>query len=358
MTAWLSPFPLAADLEDGLSSIGWWRWQGDPQSPPSELCWLYDTPDRLLALTGLAPSALEAGYRQLLDAPAGTRCVAIARLLKPADQPPEPLDPVCAALTQLFIAQQPGLLDAYLDLELKADLLGGEPDSGYQRRLIHSWSSTSVCERWREISEERAREAQQSIAALQAEVETLRTQEGEAREEAELTLLQLHQVQEELEVVFLADREKQKQLDELRANTTELDQLRADLAAVTGELEASNLELAGLRTQETEAREEAELTLLQLHQVQEELEVVFLADREKQKQLDELKANTTELDTLRAQEAEAREEAELTLLQLHQVQEELEHYFLLARGKEQQLQRYSALQRRSDQLLSRVAISS
>ena len=306
MTAWLSPFPLAADVEDGLSSIGWRRWQGDPQSPPLELCWLYDTPDRLLALTGLAPSALEAGYRQLLDAPAGTRCVAIARLLKPADQPPEPLDPVCAALTQLFIAQRPGLLDAYLDLELKADLLGGHPDSGYQRRLAQSWNSTTVCERWREIGEEPAREAQQTIGVLQGEVDDLRNQEAQAREEAELALLQLHQVQEELEVVFLADREKQKQLDELQANTAEVDQLRADLAAVTGELEASNLELAGLRTQETEAREEAELTLLQLHQVQEELE----------------------------------------------------HYFLLARGQAQQLQRYSALQRRSDQLLSRVAISS
>ena len=143
--AWLSPFPLAAALEDRLRSIGWRRWQGDPKSPPSDLCWLYDTPDRLLALTGLAPSALEAGYRQLLDTPAGTRCLAIGRLLKQADQPPEVLDPVCAALTQFFIVQQPGLLDAYLDLELKADLLGDQPDSGYQRRLIHSWSATIVC---------------------------------------------------------------------------------------------------------------------------------------------------------------------------------------------------------------------
>ena len=32
---------------------------------------------------------------------------------------------------------------------------------------------------------------------------------------------------------------------------------------------------------------------------------------------------------------EAREEAELTLLQLHQVQEELEHYFLKSRGADQ-----------------------
>ena len=69
----------------------------------------------------------------------------------------------------------------------------------------------------------------------------------------------------------------------------------------------------------------------------------------------ELEASNLELAGLRTQEAEAREEAELTLLQLHQVQEELEHYFLLARGQAQQLQRYGALQRRSDQLLCRVS---
>ena len=47
-----------------------------------------------------------------------------------------------------------------------------------------------------------------------------------------------------------------------------------------------------------------------------------------------MKAGLTGRD---AELAEAREEAELTLLQLHQVQEELEHYFLLARGQKQLL---------------------
>ena len=47
--------------------------------------------------------------------------------------------------------------------------------------------------------------------------------------------------------------------------------------------------------------------------------------------------NTAELDSLREQLTDAREEAELTLLQLHQVQEELEHYFLESRDLQQKL---------------------
>ena len=61
-----------------------------------------------------------------------------------------------------------------------------------------------------------------------------------------------------------------------------------------------------------------------------------------------------QLEALTTAEQEAREEAELTLLQLHQVQEELEHYFLLSRGQSQQLERYNQLQRRSQRLLAKA----
>lgn len=44
-----------------------------------------------------------------------------------------------------------------------------------------------------------------------------------------------------------------------------------------------------------------------------------------------------ELEQLQAECTDAREEAELTLLQLHQVQEELEHYFLLSQDLQQKL---------------------
>jgi len=48
-------------------------------------------------------------------------------------------------------------------------------------------------------------------------------------------------------------------------------------------------------------------------------------------------APSPSLEALEAELADAREEAELILLQLHQVQEELEHYFLLSRDLQQQL---------------------
>jgi len=49
-------------------------------------------------------------------------------------------------------------------------------------------------------------------------------------------------------------------------------------------------------------------------------------------------APSPSLEALEAELADAREEAELILLQLHQVQEELEHYFLLSRDLQQQLE--------------------
>ena len=48
-----------------------------------------------------------------------------------------------------------------------------------------------------------------------------------------------------------------------------------------------------------------------------------------------------QLKAAQAETKDAREEAELTMLQLHQVQEELEHYFLDSRSKEELLQQYN-----------------
>ena len=49
-----------------------------------------------------------------------------------------------------------------------------------------------------------------------------------------------------------------------------------------------------------------------------------------------------ERDAAQAESADAKEEAELILLQLHQVQEELEHYFLLSQDLQQQLDQAAA----------------
>ena len=58
-----------------------------------------------------------------------------------------------------------------------------------------------------------------------------------------------------------------------------------------------------------------------------------------------------ETPSLEQQVQEAREEAELTLEQLHLVQEELEHYFLAHQEAETKLQRYQQEQQRAEALI-------
>ena len=120
----------------------------------------------------------------------------------------------------------------------------------------------------------------------------------------------------------------------LTAGSTELDERpeQAELSELRKQLQARDSELK-------DAQEEAELTLLQLHQVQEELEKLFLQNQaQAQAQAQARDSESNELNDLRkqlqARDSElkdAQEEAELTLLQLHQVQEELEYYFLESR---------------------------
>ena len=273
MPAWLSPFPLSAATLDQLQQAGYTAWEGVLGDLPADGVLLYDTPDRCF---GLGPEVLRDGYQQLQHVSAQRRVVSICRLL---DLEPY-AGPLETALTFALIQAAPDLLEAYLDLELKADLLGGEPDVAYRRRLAANLQPGQLLAAWQEL---------QNPSVSEAQLEALTTAEQEAREEAELTLLQLHQVQEELEEVFLADREKAAELERLKQQLADGEALQAKLSSLT------------------------------------------------------------------SAEEEAREEAELTLLQLHQVQEELEHYFLLSRGQSQQLERYNQLQRRSQRLLAKVA---
>lgn len=240
MPAWLSPFPIPDAVADHLQQAGWTPWLGSVADLPDDGVLLYDTPDRCF---GLELDQLLHGYQQLLRVSSGHRLIAIWRLLE--------LDPLAGALetalTLALLNARPELLEAYLDLELKADLLGGDPDVAYRRRLSGSIQADTLVQAWRSVQTD-------SSAGLK-ELHSTTKVEQDAREEAELTLLQLHQVQEEQGAVSLADR-------------------------------AGAIELEQLKQQVQEAREEAELTLLQLHQVQEELEHYFLLSRGKDAQLE------------------------------------------------------------------------
>ena len=312
---------------------------------------LYDPPDRLLATTDLEGSALLDGYRTLLAAPATSPRLTVWRLaaldagqlgkilsgdsppgLSADLSPPEP-EPLAALVTAAVCRSVPGLLDAYLDIELQALLGGGEPDSAYVRRLQSRISSEGLLQAWRspgalahQVADLREQlvqsnglleDNQKALAEANRKLEQQDTSLREAWEGAELTLLHLHQVQEELESYFL------------RLSTNE--------KLVASQAEA--LQQAEATAQEQAARLEAlEAEVLQISRERDEAV-------HGRNQLIEAREN---------QLSEAREEAELTLLQLHQVQEELEHYFMRSLASDQLVQTQFEQLQRAQRLMLRL----
>jgi chromosome segregation ATPase len=129
-----------------------------------------------------------------------------------------------------------------------------------------------------------------TLNTLQQQLKDAQSETKDAREEAELTLLQLHQVQEELEQIFLADQAKQEQIKnfdaKLKDAQSQSQQSQQQLKNTQAESQKLQQQLKDAQSETKDAREEAELTLLQLHQVQEELEHYFLLSREQNALLD------------------------------------------------------------------------
>jgi hypothetical protein len=430
MRYWVTPFQLSATALSTLNEAGLQPWPAEGWSalPDAESLLLYDSPDRLIAMVGSASEtesltalSLLQGYRRLLDwsKRPGQPLLAISQLQRlgpqalrswfedgddasPSPVSPLPIPPLLASVCLSLLVDEPALLDCYHDLELRATLLGRDPDLRYRERLLQAGQQGDAllqvfCANQR---------LQAASAELEKRLASRDTELRAAREAAERSLLQLHQVQEELELCFLADAEKQRQLEagvrdleELRrskadqeshheeskaalerAHEAELQVLRLQFETRLAELEQR---LAGRDTELREARETAETTLLQLHQqVQEERDRHSMAEGEKQRQLEagvrdleelrriktaqessyelaksaQASAHEQELEALRqrlepqlaeleqrlisrdTELREAREAAEQSFLQLHQVLEELEHYFLADAEKQRQLE--------------------
>ena len=286
---WYAPFPLAPSLQKCL--IGADLHPGTPGEDTIDL-WIYDSPDRLLDLW--LQDASSHSFEQLLDnyfslarRPEEGRLISSWRLghLEPtalkswlmgresalvalAAAAPEPLPAIPALQAQLvlrLLEEAPNLLDVYLDLELQAELVGQPADSSYLERLHGACPPKALLASCRELY------------ATSHQIEGLTAMLAEAREEAELTLLQLHQVQEELEQVFLKSKNQEEQL---LSQAESIEGITATTQLAQGERDALISEREGLTAMLAEAREEAELTLLQLHQVQEELEHYFLLSRD------------------------------------------------------------------------------
>lgn len=335
MRYWFTPFPLSAKVYSYLAASGLQPWHGgDSSLPDADALLLYDSPDQLIAMAGTGPDMVEfsalmlvQGYRRLLgwSGRTGQPLLAISQLQRLGPQAfrawcatgdipsphlvqPLPILPLLASVTLSLLEAEPALLDCYSDLELRAVLLGRDPDTQYYERLRQAVLEPEVLLQAFLTSQSglaAAAELEQRLASMDIELK-------EAKEAAELSLLQLHQVQEELEHYFLADNEKQRQLE---VGTRKFEELRRTNAA---QVTAHELELKALR-------ERLEPRLAELEQ--------RLANRD------------TDLK-------EAREAEELSLLQLQQGQEELELYFLKARASDQLVQaQFVQLQRAQDLML-------
>jgi hypothetical protein len=351
MSHWFSPFPLPEIVVVQLEQAGLEPVTELPVEHEDPVLLLYNTPDRLLATTDLEGAALLDGYRTLLEAPATSPRLTVWRLAAldagqlgkilsgdpppdfSADLPPPEPEPLAALVTTAVCRSVPGLLDAYLDLELQALLGGGEPDCAYLRRLQSRISSEGLLQAWRspgalahlvaDLREQLVQsnvlleDNQKALAEANQELDQLNISLKEAREEAELALLRLHQVQEELNHCILSTSVN----EHLAASQAEALQQ----AEATGQEQAARLEaLEAEVLQISRERDEAVLGRDQLIEAQEN------------------------------QLSEAREEAELTLLQLHQVQEELEHHFLRSLSSDQLVQTQFEQLQRAKRLMFRL----
>jgi DNA repair exonuclease SbcCD ATPase subunit len=414
VTFWFCPFPVSAALESHLQAAGLDAHRDELNSLPSGALLLYPQPHELVGLPGGSsdPEQWLAGYSTVLHHASGHRLVASWRLQATASEAiagwindgsvqasgkPLAIAPLPAVILREVLQSYPQLLEAYLDLELQAELLGGASDSDYIALLRLSSTPQSL------------------LAELQAagsDRQKLAEQVKQSQQKASVTLQELYQTKEELQRVFLSAQEQEQMF------TTQKKKLRKSCDQLQEELTVATSERDKLAEQAKDAQEEAELTLLQLHQVQEELEHIFLTSQEQEQMLNtqrkklrktcdqlkseltavtserdklaeelqqlsarseeqeqmlaskggqlkqanqvcdqlksELTAVTSERDKLAEELQQSQEAGGLTLQQLSQVQSKMNHYFSLSREQQAVIDRQNRL---STQALELAAAS-
>lgn len=359
MPRWYSPWPVPATLEAHLQAAGLLRCHEEAEALAGDGLILYNPPDAVFA-AGVetltlppTPQALLDGYKFVSSFHGRCPLIATWRLQAldtqtihgwiaagtppHVEQPISAPDPLIALMTRALLESHPQLLEAYLDLELSAELFGGTPDTSYVHRLnaaladpqalLQSW--------WQPMSQ--LQTARTEHHALQARAEALEEEKGQWLEEGERRLRHLQQTQQELERLFAVDQEKAQRIEELQAkvdgamNTvaaleTELarhgelrDGLAQEREGLAKEREAALNQVAHLsqqlkeqeealrRAREGEAGLQARAETLeeekgqwvlerqglarQLQHAQQELERIFLADQEKASRIGELQAS-------------------------------------------------------------------
>ena len=153
-------------------------------------------PDELLSIVQTSTNLddMISGYQQLLALSKQHRLISSWRLQacgdiqlqegrpEAQDQPidwPCP-DPLTAITTRHLIDTTPELLNAYLDLELKAELLEGMPDTQYRNRLTAALQANGLIQAWNQHPTNfhiKLAAIQSRLEEAQAEIERLQNQE-------------------------------------------------------------------------------------------------------------------------------------------------------------------------------------
>jgi len=336
MFYWFSPFTLSPDFQQEIAKAGGLLWDSLRDiTDKSKLLLIYQPPHELLDQY----EAMAEGYEKIRKLSNLGNVQNLHRLIcyfSSADTThdpdhfaeaacdislPEP-EPLEALVTLALLRELPAILDAYIDLEMRAELLHASPDTAYFQRLRQATVAKNVISSFISLSDP------SSII--------------QAREEAELNMLELHSIQEELELVHQVERDN---LERIKLADFEIARLSNDLESLSRELEATRAESNGyllanesldstialLSSENTNLKEELfngqqvlsqasqnirvykeklqiifeDLTCrdrdlasarLQLQNVQEQLQALRLADRSK---LDRLQSVDLELEKLR-----------------------------------------------------------
>jgi chromosome segregation ATPase len=349
---------VAATLESHLQAAGLLRCSEQPEALPSDALVLYAPPDVLLAagleslLDPPSPQQLAQEYKRVQSFGGRHTLIAAWRLeaLTPeaisqwlldasplhVDRPfPNP-EPLTALLTKTLLETQPDLLETYLDLELIAELAGGEPDTGYRQRMTQAAGNPQqLLERWW-LPHKQLHSIQQEKAGQVARADALEAVIQQGRQETERHVLELQQLRGRLKRLVGVDQEKTAQIEQLQAAVeTESDKvlvLEADLAQYASERDGARREREAIERErdvmeqqrDAMAGEKAAVTAAMAdlnHQLCQHQQDLGLA-RDREAQL------LARAEALEGENQRACEEAERLLTQLHDVQEDLERLFL------------------------------
>ncbi|MFM1798770.1 MAG: hypothetical protein RLZZ117_1048, partial [Cyanobacteriota bacterium] len=351
MPCWTSPWPVAAALDSHLLAAGLERCQDPLEALSADALIVYSPPDVLLA-EGMESSPdpplarrWSTTYRQLQSHYGRHRLIAAWRLQAMAPEAirgwledasplhatrtfPEP-EPLSALVARALLDSQPDLLEAYLDLELVAELAGGEPDTAYLQRLSTAVADSGMllesC--WRPHQRERA--LLRDKADHLAREDALAIESQQAREAETRLRDQLARAREEWERLSRAQRVRDARLRQLEemvvAQASRAQRLQADLHQVRGVKEEIRRKRDGLRQELHGLARERDQALVAVAAVQQRMAA---RDAEVGRARDKEARLLAQLEALETEKRLALEAAEERLQRLHDLRDDHERLVL------------------------------